>query len=162
MASETTAAQQGAVGNLRFDPMAMLPFCGYNMADYFAHWLSVGTKADPSKLPQIFFVNWFRRDEDGRFLWPGYGENSRVLKWVFERVNGSVDAVKTPIGLLPAAGSLDLNGLDVSKDDLDELLKVDAEGWKSALPQIKDHYAQFGPKLPAKLTAQLDSLAAAL
>ena len=162
MASETTAAQQGAVGNLRFDPMAMLPFCGYNMADYFAHWLSVGTKADPSKLPQIFFVNWFRRDEDGRFLWPGYGENSRVLKWVFERVNGSVDAVKTPIGLLPAAGSLDLNGLDVSKDDLDELLKVDAEGWKSALPQIKDHYAQFGPKLPAKLTAQLDSLTAAL
>jgi len=162
MASETTAAQQGAVGNLRFDPMAMLPFCGYNMADYFAHWLSVGTKADPSKLPQIFFVNWFRRDEDGRFLWPGYGENSRVLKWVFERVNGSVDAVKTPIGLLPAAGSLDLNGLDVSKDDLDELLKVDAEGWKSALPQIKDHYAQFGSKLPAKLTAQLDSLAAAL
>ena len=162
MASETTAAQQGAVGNLRFDPMAMLPFCGYNMADYFAHWLSVGAKADASKLPQIFFVNWFRRDEDGRFLWPGYGENSRVLKWVFERVNGSVDAVKTPIGLLPAAGSLDLNGLDVSKDDLDELLKVDADGWKSALPQIKDHYAQFGPKLPAKLTAQLDSLAAAL
>jgi len=162
MASETTAAQQGAVGNLRFDPMAMLPFCGYNMADYFAHWLSLGAKADPSKLPQIFFVNWFRRDEDGRFLWPGYGENSRVLKWVFERVNGSVEAVKTPIGLLPAAGSFDLNGLDVSKNDLDELLKVDADGWKSALPQIKDHYAQFGPKLPAKLTAQLDSLAAAL
>ena len=162
MASETTAAQQGAVGNLRFDPMAMLPFCGYNMADYFAHWLSVGSKADPSKLPQIFFVNWFRRDENGRFLWPGYGENSRVLKWVFERVNGSADAVKTPIGLLPAPGSLDLKGLDVSADDLGELLKVDSEGWKSALPQIKDHYAQFGPKLPAKLNAQLDSLAAAL
>ncbi|MFZ9157416.1 MAG: phosphoenolpyruvate carboxykinase (GTP), partial [Ilumatobacteraceae bacterium] len=162
MASETTAAQQGAVGNLRFDPMAMLPFCGYNMADYFAHWLSVGSKAEPSKLPQIFFVNWFRRDENGRFLWPGYGENSRVLKWVFERVNGSADAVKTPIGLLPAPGSLDLKGLDVSADDLGELLKVDSEGWKSALPQIKDHYAQFGPKLPAKLNAQLDSLAAAL
>ena len=162
MASETTAAQQGAVGNLRFDPMAMLPFCGYNMADYFAHWLSVGSKADPSKLPQIFFVNWFRRDENGRFLWPGYGENSRVLKWVFERVNGSADAVKTPIGLLPAPGSLDLKGLDVSAEDLGELLKVDSEGWKSALPQIKDHYAQFGPKLPAKLNAQLDSLAAAL
>ncbi|MFZ9427741.1 MAG: phosphoenolpyruvate carboxykinase (GTP) [Ilumatobacteraceae bacterium] len=162
MASETTAAQQGAVGNLRFDPMAMLPFCGYNMADYFAHWLSVGSKAEPSKLPQIFFVNWFRRDENGRFLWPGYGENSRVLKWVFERVNGAADAVKTPIGLLPAPGSLDLKGLDVSADDLGELLKVDSEGWKSALPQIKDHYAQFGPKLPAKLNAQLDSLAAAL
>ena len=162
MASETTAAQQGAVGNLRFDPMAMLPFCGYNMADYFAHWLAVGAKADASKLPQIFFVNWFRRDEDGRFLWPGYGENSRVLKWVFERVSGSADAVKTAIGLLPAPGALDLNGLDVSNDDLEELLSVDADGWKSALPQIKDHYAQFGPKLPAKLTAQLDSLAAAL
>jgi phosphoenolpyruvate carboxykinase (GTP) len=162
MASETTAAQQGAVGNLRFDPMAMLPFCGYNMADYFAHWLAVGAKADASKLPQIFFVNWFRRDEDGRFLWPGYGENSRVLKWVFERVNGSADAVKTAIGLLPAPGALDLNGLDVSKDDLEELLSVDADGWKSALPQIKDHYAQFGPKLPATLTAQLDSLASAL
>jgi len=162
MASETTAAQQGAVGNLRFDPMAMLPFCGYNMADYFAHWLAMGTKADPSKLPQIFFVNWFRRDEDGRFLWPGYGENSRVLKWVFERIDGSVDAVKTPIGLLPAEGSLDVGGLDVSKDDLDELLRVDAEGWMSALPQIKDHFAQFGSKLPTKLTAQLDSLASAL
>ncbi|MFM2115602.1 MAG: GTP-dependent phosphoenolpyruvate carboxykinase [Actinomycetota bacterium] len=162
MASETTAAQAGAVGKLRFDPMAMLPFCGYNMADYFGHWLRVGAKGKAENLPQIFFVNWFRRDEDGRFLWPGYGENSRVLKWVFERVNGSADAVKTPIGLLPAPGSLDLKGLDVSADDLGELLKVDSEGWKSALPQIKDHYAQFGPKLPAKLNAQLDSLAAAL
>jgi phosphoenolpyruvate carboxykinase (GTP) len=162
MASETTAAQQGAVGNLRFDPMAMLPFCGYNMADYFAHWLAVGSKSDPAKLPQIFFVNWFRRDEDGRFLWPGYGENSRVLKWVFERVDGSADAVRTPIGLLPAPGSLDLNGLEVSDDDLAELLKVDADGWKSALPQIKDHYAKFGSKLPARLAGQLDSLAAAL
>ncbi|MFM8562997.1 MAG: phosphoenolpyruvate carboxykinase (GTP) [Acidimicrobiia bacterium] len=162
MASETTAAQQGAVGNLRFDPMAMLPFCGYNMADYFAHWLAVGAKADASKLPQIFFVNWFRRDENGRYLWPGYGENSRVLKWVFERVNGSAGAVKTAIGLLPEAGALDLNGLDVSKDDLDELLKVDAEGWKSALPQIEGHYAQFGAKLPARLGAQLDTLASSL
>ncbi|MFM8847222.1 MAG: phosphoenolpyruvate carboxykinase domain-containing protein, partial [Actinomycetota bacterium] len=162
MASETTAAQQGAVGNLRFDPMAMLPFCGYNMADYFAHWLAVGAKADATKLPQIFFVNWFRRDENGRFLWPGYGENSRVLKWVFERVNGSAGAVKTAIGLLPEAGALDLNGLDVSDADLAELLKVDAEGWKSALPQIKDHYAQFGAKLPSRLGAQLDTLAAAL
>jgi phosphoenolpyruvate carboxykinase (GTP) len=132
------------------------------MADYFAHWLAVGAKADATKLPQIFFVNWFRRDEDGRFLWPGYGENSRVLKWVFERVNGSADAVKTAIGFLPAQGALDLSGLEVSNADLEELLKVDADGWKAALPQIKDHYAQFGPKLPAKLSAQLDSLAAAL
>ena len=124
MASETTAAQQGAVGNLRFDPMAMLPFCGYNMADYFAHWLAVGSKSDPAKLPQIFFVNWFRRDEDGRFLWPGYGENSRVLKWVFERVDGSADAVKTPIGLLPAPGSLDLNGAWTNSDPAVGSLKV--------------------------------------
>jgi len=162
MASETTAAQQGAVGNLRFDPMAMLPFCGYNMADYFAHWLTIGAKGDASKLPQIFFVNWFRRDEDGRFLWPGYGENSRVLKWVFERVSGSADAVKTAIGYLPADGSLDVNGLDIDKTDLEQLLSVDVDGWRSAIPQIKDHYAQFGSKLPSRLASQLDQLAGAL
>jgi phosphoenolpyruvate carboxykinase (GTP) len=162
MASETTAAQQGAVGNLRFDPMAMLPFCGYNMADYFAHWLALGAKADAAKLPQIFFVNWFRRDEDGRFLWPGYGENSRVLKWVFERVAGTVGAVETPIGMLPAEGSLDVAGLKIDDADMKALLSVDSDGWKAAIPQIKDHYAQFGSKLPAKLTAQLDTLASAL
>ncbi len=162
MASETTAAQQGAVGNLRFDPMAMLPFCGYNMADYFAHWLKLGGTADAAKLPQIFFVNWFRRDEDGRFLWPGYGENSRVLKWVFERVAGTVGADKTPIGLLPAAGTLDVKGLQVSADDLTALLSVDIEGWKSAIPQIKEHYAQFGSALPSQLSGQLEALALAL
>jgi phosphoenolpyruvate carboxykinase (GTP) len=162
MASETTAAQQGAVGNLRFDPMAMLPFCGYNMADYFAHWLAVGAKADAAKLPQIFFVNWFRRDEDGRFLWPGYGENSRVLKWVFERVAGTVGAVETAIGMLPAEGSLDVAGLKIDDADMKALLSIDSDGWKAAIPQIKDHYAQFGAKLPAKLTAQLDTLASAL
>ena len=107
MASETTAAQQGAAGVLRFDPMAMLPFCGYNMADYFGHWLSLGAR-DGDNLPKIFFVNWFRRDDDGRFLWPGYGENSRVLKWVFERVSGSADAVRTAIGDLPAPGALEI------------------------------------------------------
>ena len=112
MASETTAAQQGAVGKLRFDPMAMLPFCGYNMADYFAHWLTIGKTTDTANLPKIFFVNWFRRDEDGRFLWPGFGENSRVLKWVFERVTGDAEAVETPIGLLPTPGRLDTDGLD--------------------------------------------------
>jgi phosphoenolpyruvate carboxykinase (GTP) len=162
MASETTAAQQGAVGNLRFDPMAMLPFCGYNMADYFGHWLALGAKADAAKLPQIFFVNWFRRDEDGRFLWPGYGENSRVLKWVFERVAGTVGAVETAIGMLPAEGSLDVAGLKIDDADMKTLLSVDSDGWKAAIPQIKDHYAQFGPKLPAKLTAQLDTLTSAL
>ena len=162
MASETTAAQQGAVGNLRFDPMAMLPFCGYNMADYFAHWLSIGSKSDQSKLPQIFFVNWFRRDENGRFLWPGFGENSRVLKWVFERINGKADAVSTPIGLLPASGALDVDGLDIDDADLDELMKVDVDGWKSAIPQIEEHFNQFGPKLPNQLTDHLKALASAL
>ena len=161
MASETTAAQQGAAGVLRFDPMAMLPFCGYNMADYFGHWLSLA-KRDGNHLPKIFFVNWFRRDEDGRFLWPGYGENSRVLKWVFERVAGNAEAVRTAIGDLPAPGALDLDGLDVSDDDMAELLKVDADGWKAAIPQIEAHFAQFGEKLPAALSAQLQQLAAAL
>ncbi len=162
MASETTAAQQGAAGVLRFDPMAMLPFCGYNMADYFTHWLSVGERADTSKLPKIFFVNWFRRDEDGRFLWPGYGENSRVLKWVFERVTGAVDAEATAIGNLPKDGDLDITGLDVSPADLAELLRVDTEGWRGAIPQIRDHYATFGDRLPGELTKALDTLESAL
>jgi phosphoenolpyruvate carboxykinase (GTP) len=158
MASETTAAQQGAVGNLRFDPMAMLPFCGYNMADYFTHWLSVGKNTDAANLPQIFFVNWFRRDEDGRFLWPGYGENSRVLKWIFERVAGDIDAVKTPIGLLPTKSDLDTTGLDVSDEDLTTLLSVDTAGWQAAVPQIRAHFQQFGDKLPAALSLALDEL----
>ena len=162
MASETTAAQQGAVGNLRFDPMAMLPFCGYNMADYFAHWLAVGKHSSEAALPKIFFVNWFRRDDNGRFLWPGYGENSRVLKWVFERVAGLTDAVDTPIGMLPAPGSLDTTGLGVANDDLDTLLSVDVDGWKAAIPQIRAHYAQFGDHLPDRLTAALDELDAKL
>jgi phosphoenolpyruvate carboxykinase (GTP) len=158
MSSETTAAQQSAAGVLRFDPMAMLPFCGYNMADYFAHWLAMGSQADASKLPKIFFVNWFRRDESGRFLWPGFGENSRVLKWVFERIDGTADAVETPIGNLPAPGALDVSGLDVTAEDLAALLSVDADGWRSAIPQIEDHYDRFGDKLPARLREQLDSL----
>jgi phosphoenolpyruvate carboxykinase (GTP) len=162
MASETTAAQQGAVGNLRFDPMAMLPFCGYNMADYFAHWLAIGKNTDAANLPHIFFVNWFRRDQDGRFLWPGYGENSRVLKWVFERIDGDADAVETPIGLLPADGALDLTGLEIAPDDLAALTSLDTDGWRDAVPQIQTHYAQFGPKLPAQLTTQLDALASHL
>jgi phosphoenolpyruvate carboxykinase (GTP) len=162
MASETTAAAGGQVGKLRFDPMAMLPFCGYNMADYFNHWLSIGTKTDAKKLPQIFFVNWFRRDDNGRFLWPGYGENSRVLKWVFERLDGIAKAEKTAIGYLPADGALDTNGVDVTKDDLKELLSVDAKGWKEAVPQIREHYAAFGERLPKKLASSLDELESAL
>ena len=158
MASETTAAQAGAVGKLRFDPMAMLPFCGYNMADYFGHWLRMGANGKPENLPQIFFVNWFRRDEDGRFLWPGYGENSRVLKWVFERVDGTAQAVETPIGYLPTPGDLDTSGLSVDKADLDEILSVDVNGWREAIPQIREHYAAFGPKLPNQLVAALDTL----
>ena len=162
MASETTAAQQGAVGKLRFDPMAMLPFCGYNYGDYFAHWLSMGTKADPSNLPKIFFVNWFRRDEDGRFLWPGLGENSRVLKWVFDRVDGNSDVVETPIGLLPADGALDTTGLDIDSADLEAILSVDVDGWKSAIPEIREHLSRFEPRLPDALPAAVDRLESAL
>ena len=162
MASETTAAAGGAVGKLRFDPMAMLPFCGYNMADYFAHWLKIGTKTSAEKLPQIFFVNWFRRDADGKFLWPGYGENSRVLKWVFERLDGTADANKTAIGYLPDAESLDTTGLNVSPEELETLLSIDQAGWREAVPQIREHFVNFGDRLPAKLTASLDSLESAL
>jgi phosphoenolpyruvate carboxykinase (GTP) len=162
MASETTAAQAGAVGNLRFDPMAMLPFCGYNMADYFGHWLKVGSAAKPENLPQIFFVNWFRRDTDGRFLWPGYGENSRVLKWVFERLDGTAGAVETPIGNLPVVSDLDTSGLKVDAADMNTLLSLDTAGWLEAVPQIREHYATFGTKLPKQLSAALDSLEKAL
>ena len=162
LSSETTAAAVGAVGVVRRDPMAMLPFIGYNAGDYFGHWINVGKDNDAAKLPRIFYVNWFRRDEDGGFLWPGFGENSRVLKWVFERISGSAEAVRTAIGDLPAPGALDLDGLDVSEADMAELLKVDADGWKGAIPQIQQHYAQFGDKLPDALDAQLGHLAAAL
>ena len=158
MASETTAAAGGAVGKLRFDPMAMLPFCGYNMADYFKHWLQVGTKTEASKLPQIFFVNWFRRDEDGRFMWPGYGENSRVLKWVFERLNGTAEADKTAIGYLPNATSLDTTGMQINEADLQAITSVDVDGWREAVPQIRDHYAAFGDRLPNELATALDAL----
>ena len=162
MASETTAAAGGAVGKLRFDPMAMLPFCGYNMADYFKHWLQVGTKTEASKLPQIFFVNWFRRDEDGRFMWPGYGENSRVLKWVFERLNGTAQADKTAIGYLPSADSLDTNGMNINTADLQAITSVDVDGWREAVPQIRDHYAAFGDRLPNELATALDALESSL
>ena len=158
MASETTAAAGGQVGKLRFDPMAMLPFCGYNMADYFRHWLNIGEKTDTSKLPKIFFVNWFRRDEDGRFLWPGYGENSRVLKWVFERIDGKVGAEKTAIGNLPPMDALDLNGLSIDDRDLRELLSLDTSGWREAVPQIREHFGSFGERLPGQLTARLNEL----
>ncbi|MEI7992819.1 MAG: phosphoenolpyruvate carboxykinase (GTP), partial [Actinomycetota bacterium] len=162
MASETTAAAAGAVGQLRFDPMAMLPFCGYDMGSYFKHWLTVGNSTEASNLPKIFFVNWFRRDDSGRFLWPGFGENSRVLKWVFERVAGTATAQESPIGLLPTAGQIDTAGLQVSDADMAELLSVDRDGWRQAVPQIREHFAKFGERLPVELLEQLDGLEKAL
>ena len=158
MASETTAAAGGDVGKLRFDPMAMLPFCGYNMGDYFRHWLKLGKQADAAKLPKIFFVNWFRRDDGGRYLWPGFGENSRVLKWVFERIDGRSSATRTPVGLVPTVDAIDTTALDVPKADLEEVLRFDAVGWSAAVPQIKEHYAKFGAHLPSELHASLATL----
>jgi phosphoenolpyruvate carboxykinase (GTP) len=159
MSSETTAAAAGAVGALRRDPFAMLPFCGYNMADYFAHWLHIGAAADTEKLPRLYYVNWFRKDDDGRFLWPGYSHNSRVLAWIFERTAGRGQAVETPIGYVPAPGEIDLGGLDVSAQDMDELLRVDVEEWRGELPLIAEHYARFGARLPPELAAELEALA---
>jgi phosphoenolpyruvate carboxykinase (GTP) len=158
MSSETTAAQAGAVGKLRFDPFAMLPFCGYNMADYFGHWLEIGTATDPEKLPKLFWVNWFRRGDDGSFLWPGFGENSRVIKWILERVTGGGGAVDTAIGRVPAEGALDLTGLDLDPAVVAELTTVDREKWRQELPQIEAHYATFSERLPGVLNDQLKDL----
>jgi phosphoenolpyruvate carboxykinase (GTP) len=157
MSSETTAAAAGAVGALRFDPMAMLPFLGYNMGDYFAHWLKIG-KTDGIQLPKVFYVNWFRKDDDGKFLWPGFGENSRVLEWVFRRCAGEAEAVETAIGLLPTPDDLNTDGLELSDAALTELLTVDEDLYRQAIPQIKEHLAKFGDKLPAEVSAQLDAL----
>jgi phosphoenolpyruvate carboxykinase (GTP) len=160
--SETTAAAVGAVGQLRRDPMAMLPFCGYNMADYWNHWLSFTGRTDPAKLPRVYFVNWFRKDDDGKFLWPGYGDNSRVLKWIIERVDGTAEAVDTPIGRLPAEGALDVEGLDLAEHAMDELLGVDPAAWLTELGLIREHFARFGDKLPARLATMTDELEARL
>jgi phosphoenolpyruvate carboxykinase (GTP) len=137
----------------------MLPFCGYNMADYFSHWLDIGAGApDQELLPKIFYVNWFRKDAEGKFLWPGYGENSRVLEWVFNRVTGKAEAVDTPIGWLPAPGAIDTSGLNVTEADMTELLRVDADEWKAEVPLIRQHFAQFGDRLPAALHRAVDDL----
>jgi phosphoenolpyruvate carboxykinase (GTP) len=162
MSSEMTAAAAGGVGQLRFDPMAMLPFCGYNMADYFGHWLSVGERADASKLPKIFYVNWFRKGEDGSFLWPGFGDNSRVLEWVFRRCDGEGEAVETPIGYVPAEGDLDIEGLSISAQAVHELVSVDEEAVKAELPQVREHLETFGDDLPATLREELEKLEARL
>jgi phosphoenolpyruvate carboxykinase (GTP) len=158
MSVETTAAAAGEVGKLRFDPMAMLPFCGYNMADYFGHWLRVGREHDPQKLPRIFLVNWFRKDDDGNFIWPGFGENSRVLEWVFRRCDGRGETLETPIGLVPAEGELETDGLGLSPVELRELLTVSPADLREQLPQVKEHLARFGDRLPDEIQAQLDAL----
>ncbi|HYG26417.1 MAG TPA: phosphoenolpyruvate carboxykinase (GTP) [Caulobacteraceae bacterium] len=158
VASEGTAAAENKVGELRRDPFAMLPFCGYNMGDYFGHWLSVGEKADPAKLPRIYFVNWFRKDENGKFVWPGFGENSRVLKWIVERLEGRADARPTPIGNLPTPASLDTAGLGLTDKQLELLLSVDAEVWKEEAALIPAFYEKFGDRLPQGLWDQFDAL----
>ena len=161
MASEKTAAAEGKVGERRRDPFAMLPFCGYNMADYWSHWVKMG-RVLGTNAPKIFQVNWFRKGEDGSFLWPGYGENSRVLEWVFRRCEGKADAVETAIGLVPTEGALNTEGLPISADEVAALLTVDAEAVKAELPQVEEHLAKFGDKLPAAVRAQLDDLKARL
>jgi phosphoenolpyruvate carboxykinase (GTP) len=157
MSSEMTAAAAGGVGQLRFDPMAMLPFCGYNMADYFGHWLKLGGR-EGAQMPKIFYVNWFRKDDDGRFLWPGFGENSRVLEWVFRRCDGEGEASETAIGLVPDPSDLDTDGLDIEQADLDALLTVDDAAVAAELPQVREHLEKFGDDLPAPVMEQLEAL----
>jgi phosphoenolpyruvate carboxykinase (GTP) len=157
MGSEKTAAADGTVGELRFDPMAMLPFCGYHMADYFGHWLAVGRR-EGARLPKVFMVNWFRKGDGGRYLWPGFGDNSRVLAWIFRRCDDAAEAAETPIGLVPAPGAIDTEGLDISDEDMAELLKVDPDEWRAQLLQMKEHFAQFGGRLPAELRERLEAL----
>jgi phosphoenolpyruvate carboxykinase (GTP) len=158
MSVETTAAASGELGQLRFEPMAMLPFCGYNMADYFAHWLKTGREADSDKLPKVFLVNWFRKDDEGKFLWPGYGENSRVLEWVFRRCDGEGETVETPLGLLPAEGELNIDGLKIDEEALGELLSVDPDALRGQLPQVEEFLAKFGDRLPDEIRGQFESL----
>jgi phosphoenolpyruvate carboxykinase (GTP) len=162
VASEGTAAAENKVGELRRDPFAMLPFCGYNMGDYFAHWLKVGAGADAARLPRIYFVNWFRKDARGKFVWPGFGENSRVLKWIADRLEDKADAVATPIGRLPARGSLDVSGLGLTDEALDLLLTVDADVWREEAALIPPAYQRFGDRLPDELWAQYEALVARL
>ena len=159
MGSEITAAAiSKKIGQVRRDPFAMLPFCGYNVCDYLQHWLNVGTKSDASKLPKIFYVNWFRKDENGKWLWPGFGENSRVLKWVVERVNGKADAQKTAIGYMPTKDAMYLDGLDVTDADMEALLSIDKEEWLAEIESIKEHYVKFGDRMPQELINQLAAL----
>ncbi len=161
-ASETTAAAAGAVGTLRHDPFAMLPFCGYHMGDYFNHWLKIGKKSTADKLPKIFFVNWFRKNEQGKFIWPGYGDNIRALKWIIERVNGTGKFIETPIGRLPAEGALDVEGLGISPEDMKKIFTVNKEEGLAEVAEMREYYKKFGDRLPAELTAELDKIEARL
>ncbi|QGG94830.1 phosphoenolpyruvate carboxykinase (GTP) [Actinomarinicola tropica] len=158
MSSEKTAAAAGTIGEVRFDPFAMLPFMGYNAGDYARHWLEIGEATEADKLPQLFWVNWFRKDQDGKFLWPGFGDNIRVLKWVLERVAGEADATETPIGFVPTVDALDLDGLDVDRNTMEQLLEVDKDSWKGEIPLIHDHFEFIGERLPQELRSQLDDL----
>ena len=158
VSSETTAAAIGEVGRLRHDPFAMLPFCGYNMGDYFGHWLDVGNKSEPDKLPKIYYVNWFRKDQDGTFLWPGFGENSRVLKWVFERTEGKDHAISSPIGHLPSPDALDLSGLNLSSERIEALFSLPKEQWLREVDGLREYFAQFGDHLPEELSEELTAL----
>ena len=158
LSSETTAAAAGAVGVVRRDPMAMLPFLGYHGGDYFGHWITLGKEADAVKLPRIFYVNWFRRDQDGKFIWPGFGENGRVLKWIVERLDGQAAAAESPIGRIPTVESLDVEGLDLTRDQLEECLRVDEDEWRAEVPAITEWFDTFGEKLPTLLWAELDGL----
>jgi phosphoenolpyruvate carboxykinase (GTP) len=154
VSSETTAAAVGAIGQLRRDPFAMLPFCGYNMGDYMNHWLEIGQATSADKLPKIYYVNWFRKDAKGKWLWPGYGENSRVLKWIVDRIEGRATGTKTAIGVLPAAGELDVDGLDLPAEDLELLTSVDTEIWKQEAGLIPEYFAQCGDRLPKALAEE--------
>ena len=162
VASEKTAAAEGKVGELRRDPVAMLPFCGYNMGDYMAHWVKLGQTHDAALLPKIYYVNWFRKDAAGRFVWPGFGENSRVLKWIVDRLNGVAEGVKTPIGILPAEGALDTDGLQISQEDLDLLLSVDIDVWRDEAALIPQHLETFGDHTPKELWDEYRALVARL
>ncbi|HSD63668.1 MAG TPA: phosphoenolpyruvate carboxykinase (GTP) [Ignavibacteriaceae bacterium] len=158
VSSEMTAAAAGITGKLRHDPFAMLPFCGYNMGDYFKHWLEIGKSADKNKLPKIFYVNWFRKDEDGKYLWPGYGENIRIIKWIFDRCNEKAGARKTAVGYLPTKESLELSGLDISDKNLNRLLSIDKDEWCAESKEMRKYYKLFGDRLPAEMTEELKKL----
>jgi len=158
MSSEKTAAAFGNIGEVRFDPYAMLPFMGYNAGDYMGHWLDMGRNADPDKLPKLFWVNWFRKDLDGKFMWPGFGDNSRVIKWIVQRLEGQVGATETPIGMVPQIGDIDRTGIDVDDDTMAALLEVNRDSWKGEIPLIEGHFEFIGERLPDAMKRQLDDL----